>query len=240
MKIDAKLLSLLGLMVIVGIFGLGIAAIGLPMYEGVQRSQAEIAEAQQNNATYEARLIELESAKSAQGEIEASIAKLREELPASVDSASIADAIGAAMTAHGLIPTLTTVGKPVPFTPRTDPLEEGAAPVDPAPDTAADTDAAEAVEAAEDVAAGEAGEASAGAPAEAPGDPRQQSEIVLEVKAPDQAAAVAFLDALGRAKPLLLVTATDYQPDDTGTAEEAFVGKLLITMTTFHLTEQKS
>jgi type II secretory pathway pseudopilin PulG len=235
MKLDSRLLTLLGALVIVAVLGLGTVLAALPMYGRVQSAQQEISQTQATNATLDARRAELSRAKERQAEIETGIATLRKQLPTRPESDTVLQVIAEALTAHEVFPRTDRFGDSMPYSARTGSSEgeQPAAAPAPAPEPtpeAAEEDGA----AAEDAAASQA-EAAA---AEPPSDPRQQIEITLEVGVPDEGTATAFLDTLRSGSRLLLVTGATLERSED--QETGMQGKLTVTMLSFYRTEAAS
>ncbi len=184
MKIDNRLLNLIGLLVIVAVLALGLTAIAMPIFERVQIAQGEIATDQQNNDALRARLAELTAAEQRQGEIEDSIAELRKQLPESAQTDTALQMIENSLISTGAVVRNVAFGEPVPFSPRAAYGEQGTA----APSTAPATPPADGTEQPDAAAEAPAAQSST--------DARQQYEVSLSVVVPDEATALAFLDRL--------------------------------------------
>lgn len=225
MTIDKRTLNLLGLLVIVAVFGLGTLLFAKPMLDGVLAANREISTTEQTNQQYQTKLTELVAAEDDREQLERNLAKLRQELPATPETGSVLQVIENALAAQGLQIQSYTVGESFDFAPRLDPnAEEGAQPAAPVEEPAPAP--SEAAAATEDPAA------TGSAPEAVPTEPRQQFEVTLEVSVLDEATATAFLDALQRGPRLLLVTAANVE---RAVGEEA--GTLSVTLQVFYLSE---
>ena len=103
MKLDARMLNLLGLLAIVAVLGLGVVSLIMPMYQGVQNASGELALAEQTNEGYRNQLAQLAEAEGRKAEIEKSVAELRKEMPDHVQADTVLQVIAAATTASGAV-----------------------------------------------------------------------------------------------------------------------------------------
>lgn len=222
MKIDNRLLNLLGLLVIVGVLALGLTSIAVPILERVQSAQGEIATDQQNNDALRARLAELTAAEQRQAEIEESITELRKQLPESAQTDTALQMIENSLLSTGAAVRNVTFGEPAAFSPRAPYGEEGTT----VPSTAPATPPAD--DTAQPDAAAEAQPEQAEQPST---DARQQYEVSLSVVVPDEATALAFLDRLRADTRIMLpVEAALSKGSDSETGYE---GKLDIKLLVF-------
>ena len=230
MTIDRRTLNLLGLLVIVAVFGLGALLFAKPMLDGVMAANQQIRTTEETNQQYQMKLSALVTAEKDRAQLERQLAELRTELPATPDTGSMLQVIEAALAAQGLQIESYSVGESFDFAPRVDPnADEEAAQAAPAETSApAPEDAAAEATATADATATDA----AAAPEVAPTEPRQQIEVTLEIEVPDEAAATAFLDALQAGPRLLLVTAATTQAPTAGES-----GSLSVTLQVFYRTE---
>lgn len=205
MKLDTRMLNLLGLLAIVAVLGLGVASLIMPMYQGVQNASGELSLAEQTNDGYRSQLAQLTEAEGRKAEIQRSVAELRKEVPDNVQADTVLQAIADASAATGAFIDASTFGEPTAFTPRTEVTDDGAAPAAPAPpsdpgtgegDAAASAPAADGADATAPPA--DAGTAGAG--------PEQQIEIELTLSVENAAMAANFLDQLRAGSRSLLVT----------------------------------
>lgn len=207
MKLDAKMVNLLGLLVIVAVLGLGTISMVMPIYEGVQDSSDQLETVEQTNDTYRIQLAQLTEAEGRKSEIEKSVEKLRQQLPATVQADSALQVIAAASEATGAFIDRDAFTVATPFAPRTGAEEEGAAQAEAAPAPPADPGtAAEGASEATETDADATVDAGTEVPAEPPADPRQQVEIELVLSVQDTTMATAFLDALRAGPRSVLVT----------------------------------
>lgn len=228
MKIDKRTLNLLGLLVIVVVFGLGTLLFAKPMLDGVLAAQREIATTEQTNQQFQTKLTQLIAAEGDQAQLERDLAKLREEMPANAETGSVLRVIESALVDQGLQIESYSVGESFDFTRRVDPnADEETQAAAGATDQAVPGD----VTVSADTAASDS-EGNAIAPAPST-EPRQQFEMTLQVAVPDEASATAFLDALQQGPRLLLVTAANLQQ-----ASGEGTSTLAVTLQVFYLSKE--
>lgn len=229
MKLDSRLLTLLSVLVIVMVLGLGTVLAALPMYERVQAAQEEIVQTEGTNTVLEARIAELSRAKEQRAEIEAGIETLREQLPATPETEAVLLVVTDALAAHGAFPQSVRFEDTTPYTARTgDAAEETPTAEAPAPETSADGSTPP----------GDETDIPAAAQAEPSDDPQQQIGITLEVRVPDEATATAFLDNLRTESRLLLITGATFKRDRH--EDSGMTYKLTVTMLSFYRTDAAS
>ena len=207
MKLDARMLNLLGLLAIVAVLGLGVVSLIMPMYQGVQNASGELSLAEQTNEGYRNQLAQLTEAEVRKAEIEKSVAELRKEVPDSVQADTVLQVIADASAATGAFIDTSAFGEPATFTPRAEATEDGAAPSAPAPPP--DPGASEGAAVAGAPASDGAGAAAVTPPAdagEATEGPERQVEIELTLSVENAAMATSFLDQLRGGSRSLLVT----------------------------------
>lgn len=206
MKLDARMLNLLGLLAIVAVLGLGVVSLIMPMYQGVQNASGELSLAEQTNEGYRNQLAQLAEAESRKAEIEKSVAELRKEMPDNVQADTVLQVIADASTASGAFMDADSYAAAVAFAPQLGVAEEEAPSSAPAPppDPAADTASGAGTESF-DAAAG-AGAAASSTDGSTAASPEQQFEIELTVSVLDHAMATSFLDQLRAGSRSLLVT----------------------------------
>ncbi|WP_127475537.1 hypothetical protein [Microbacterium sulfonylureivorans] len=222
-----QLVTIIGLVVSLGVVAVGVALVALPMWMQSLAVDGETATVADTNALYQAQVDTLETEADRQGEIDASVAALRTEIPAANQLDDVFEVVGRAADTAGVTITSATAGESAAFVARTAasaPGEEPVAVPAPAPEDGTDGAAAEgeATEAAEGVATDAGTVIDEGA--DAPLTGRQQVDFTIAVTANDMAQVTRFLDAL-RAGPRLLagITATTTL---TGTAVEVQVSAL--------------
>ena len=217
-----QLVTIIGLVVSLGIIAVAIAVVAVPMWVQSLAVDAQTDSVAQTNATYQAQVAMLESEQERQDEIDASVAALRDEIPAAAQLDDVFEVIGRAADDSGVTLTSATAGETAAFTLRTAATTPGEAVAEPAPETPAEgeTTETEATDAATDGATGDA----AIVDPDAPLTGRQQVDFTILVTANDMGQATAFLDRL-RDGPRLLssITATTTQ---TGSAVEVQVSAL--------------
>lgn len=203
------LVTVLGLILSLGVIALGFFLVAVPQFFQALGVDAQTATVANTNAIYQAQVDTLREEEERLDEINAAVADLRSQIPATGQLDDVFEVVGRAAEASGVALTAVTAGDQVAFVVRTGVEEDPAAAPAPAPTpTPAPTTGAT------DAAAGGSAttpDATAGAGA-APTSGRQQVDFVIQATATDMAQATAFLDAL-RAGPRLLsnVTATTAQ-----------------------------
>lgn len=202
------LVTVLGLILSLGVVALGFFLVALPLFFQALGVDAQTATVANTNAIYQAQVDTLREEEERLDEINAAVADLRSQIPATGQLDDVFEVVGRAAEASGVVLTAVTAGDQVAFVVRTGVEEDPAAAPAPAPETtptpaptAGATDAA---------AGGPATTPDASADAATTG--RQQVDFAIQATATDMAQATAFLDAL-RAGPRLLsnVTATTAQ-----------------------------
>lgn len=203
------LVTAIGLVLSLGVIALGVFLVAMPLYFQAIGVDAQTATVAGTNAIYQAQVDGLRDEEERLDEINADVADLRSQIPATGQLDDVFEVVGRADEASGVALTAVTAGEQVAFVVRTsaedDPTAAAAPEPAPTPDpTTEATDAATADTApTTDAATGADAAAAAG---------RQQVDFVIQATAADMAQATAFLDAL-RAGPRLLsnVTATSTQ-----------------------------
>lgn len=204
------LVTAIGLIVSLGVIALGVFLVALPLYFQAAGVDAQTATVANTNAIYQAQVDGLREQEGNLGEINASVAELRSQIPATGQLDDVFEVVGRAAEASGVAITAVTAGEQVVYVMRTGATDSDTVALAPAPEptpapTAGGTDAATG-----DGAAAPDAAADVGGNAAAAG--RQQVDFVISATAADMAQATAFLDAL-RAGPRLLnsITATTTQ-----------------------------
>jgi hypothetical protein len=165
-----QLITILGIVICGGIIALGIIAVALPTVLQAQTVDGQTASVAADNATYQAQVDALRIAAERQDEIDASVAELRTQIPATNQFDDVFEVIGRAAVDANVSIVNATAGEVTAFAPRT--AEVAAA--DPGETPAADgSDQSEAVSG------------------------RAQASFSINVSAPDMTSATRFLDALG-------------------------------------------
>jgi TolA-binding protein len=201
-----QLVTVIGLIVALGVIALGVFLVALPLYFQAVGVDAQTATVANTNAIYQAQVDNLNEQQANIDQINADVAELRSQIPASGQLDDVFEVVGTAAADTGVQLTAVTAGEQVAFVTRTGATEGDAAAAPAAEPTPAPTPtdgSTDASTGATDTAAPVAGPADAG---------RQQVDFTISVTAPDMATATAFLDAL-RAGPRLLssITATTSQ-----------------------------
>jgi len=188
------LVTAIGLVLSLGLIALGVFLVAMPLYFQAVSVIGETAAVAQTNANYQAQVDTLRQQEENLDQINASVAGLRSQIPATGQLDDVFEVVGRAAEASGVAITAVTAGEQVAFTTRTSAAEGDAAAVAPAPTPEpTPTDAATDVS----VAPPTAPSGSVGATG------RQQVDFEIRATADDMAAATAFLDAL-RSGPRLL------------------------------------
>lgn len=201
------LVTVLGLILSLGVIALGLFLVAVPQFFQALGVDAQTATVANTNAIYQAQVDTLREEEERLDEINAAVADLRSQIPATGQLDDVFEVVGRAAEASGVTLTAVTAGEQVAFVVRTGVEEDADAATTPAPTpTPAPTVGAT------DAAAGDSAttpDASADAAATTG---RQQVDFVIQATATDMTQATAFLDAL-RAGPRLLsnVTATTAQ-----------------------------
>ena len=230
MKLDVKMVNLLGLLVIVLVLGLGTVGIVMPLYGNVESTSDQLFGVEQTNDTYRSQLSVLTEAEARKSEIEASVQELHRELPDSIQTDTALQAIADASASSGAFMEESNFSEPAAFTPRTA-IEVDGTPAD-APSTG-DTAAAETATTPTVEGSGEAAAADDTAASEqANADPRQQVEVELVISVPDQGMGVAFLDALRSGDRSLLITSARLERGGSNPVT-GWDGKLTVNLTIF-------
>lgn len=203
-----QLVTALGLIVSLGVIALGVFLVAMPLYFQAVGVDGQTATVANTNAIYQAQVDHLTAQEENLEQINAEVAGLRSQIPATAQLDDVFEVVGRAAEASGASLTSVTAGEQVLFTTRTGVVDADAAVVAPAPAPEPTPSATEGVastttETTTDAAAGGGVAATAG---------RQQVDFVISASATDMAQATAFLDAL-RAGPRLLnsITATTTQ-----------------------------
>jgi hypothetical protein len=200
-----QLVTVLGLVVSLGVIALGVFLVALPLYVQAVDVDAQTATVANTNAIYQAQVDHLTAEAENLDQINADVAGLRSQIPATGQLDDVFEVVARAAEASGVSLTAITAGEQVAFTARTGATEGDAAAVAPAP-----APTPEATEGATDTTTGTTDAAASVDPIVTAG--RQQVDFVISATAADMAQATAFLDAL-RAGPRLLnsITATTTQ-----------------------------
>lgn len=203
-----QLVTALGLVVALGVIALGVFLVALPLYFQAIGVDAQTATVASTNDVYQAQADNLRAEEENLDAINANVADLRSQIPASGQLDDVFEVVARASEAAGLPLTSVTAGERVAFVVRTEPTDDEEATAAPAPAPTPSPTAG-------------TGEPPADTPATPDGsvvpDPaeavgRQQVDFVITATAADMAQVTAFLDAL-RAGPRLLhsITATSAQ-----------------------------
>ena len=200
-----QLVTVLGLVVSLGVIALGVFLVALPLYFQAVGVDAQTATVANTNAIYQAQVDNLTAEAENLDQINADVAGLRSQIPATGQLDDVFEVVARAAEASGVSLTAITAGEQVAFTARTGATEGDAAAVAARsrPDTGGDRGRDRHHDRNDGCRSPRRPVVTAG---------RQQVDFVISAQAADMAQATAFLDAL-RAGPRLLnsITATTTQ-----------------------------
>ncbi|GAA1468030.1 hypothetical protein [Microbacterium thalassium] len=204
------LINLVGVIITIAIIGLAIALFALPIYLQSLTTSAQTAQVGQTNSLYQAQVDGLRAESERMDEIDASVADLRSQIPATNELDDVFEVIARAASSADVDVQSIAAGDNAAFIVRTEPLAAGEEPEAPADTTQAPSD---------DATGDAAAEASASAPATAGtalADGRQQVDFTIAVTTNDLGNAVRFLDNLRRGPRLLSSIESVVTPTGTG------------------------
>jgi hypothetical protein len=203
-----QLINVIGIVISLGVIALGVFLVAVPLYAQALDVASQTATVQTTNQLYQTEVDRLSAEQERQAEIDASVASLRAQLPATANLDDVFEIVASAATATGVRIQAITAGSAAEFVPRTDPTLGVDAPVAQAP-AEAPTAEAPAAESPADLAQTEASAGATTGDVTAAAASRQQIDFTISVVAADINQVTAFLDAL-RSGPRLLssITAT--------------------------------
>lgn len=191
-----QLVTALGLIVSLGVIALGVFLVAVPLYFQAVAVDTQTAAVASTNAIYQTQVDSLRAEEENLDAINANVADLRSQIPASAQLDDVFEVVGRAAEASGVALSAVTAGEQVPFVVRTGATNEEGAESAPAPaPTPAPTEGAEST--------GGATSPEVAAPEASAESGRLQIDFVISATATDMQQATAFLDAL-RAGPRLL------------------------------------
>ncbi|QKJ19698.1 hypothetical protein [Microbacterium hominis] len=193
-----QLINLIGIVACIGILALAVALVALPMFFQSLATQAQAAQVDATNGIYQAQVDGLRAEEERMDEINASVAALRTEIPATNKLDDVFELIARSAIGAGVEVQTITAGDAVAFVERTAALGPDEQP-EAAPAPAADVTTDATADAAADGTADAAVEPAAAAST----DPRRQVDFTFTITADDLGQATSFLDRL-RAGPRLL------------------------------------
>jgi hypothetical protein len=221
--VTKSFITLIGALVSIAIVVLAVVFGVLPLVGQAFTALGSTVQAGVTNSTYEAQIANLKKEKDRKGEIDASVAALRGQIPATADLDAAFDVIANSAVSVGGVVTSSTRGDLAPYTPRVAPVQAGPAAAEqekatPSPAPTPQPTAGDVVGDAQNTAAqanananqtSQAANGTPSTPAPAPaaqsGAGREQIPISVSVNVPDLNAAVGFLDGLRNANRLLAV-----------------------------------
>jgi hypothetical protein len=204
-----QLITVIGLVISIGIVALGVVLVAVPMLLQSFSTDGQTASVAASNDVYETQLVALQEADTRQAEIDASVATLRAQIPATGQLDDVFEVVGNAAAASGVTITSVTAGDSTVFVARksaTDTADQPDPVASPSPD--ATTDPVAPAEGTSDgtlPAEGSVSTDESSTMTELSG--RQQVDFTIQVKANDMNQVTAFLDAL-RAGPRLFSSIT--------------------------------
>lgn len=192
-----QLITIIGLVVSLGIIALGVVLVAVPMLLSSFVVDGQTASVAASNSVYQSQVDGLKEQEARQDEIDASVASLRGQIPATAKLDDVFEVVANAAAASDVTITSVTAGDAAAFAVRTgatdpaDGADTGAADAAAAPTESADPAATPAAtDAASD------GTADAGTTTDAAPAGRQQVDFSIQVRASDMNQVTAFLDAL--------------------------------------------
>jgi hypothetical protein len=219
-----QLINLIGIVVCAGILGLAVAVVALPIYFQSLATGTQTAQVDQTNDAYQIQVDGLRAQEERMGEIEASVAELRTQIPAANELDDVFELVARSSSEANVQVQTITAGENAAFAVRTAPLAIGEEPEAPAPAETTDPTTGEATDPTATPAEPPPAEP-APVPVEgAPLEGRQQVDFTITVTATQLQDAVGFLDRL-RSGPRLL-TAIDSTVIPTGTGYDVSVSAL--------------
>lgn len=227
MKIDVKMLNLLGLLALVVVLGLGAIGIVMPLYEKVEDTQTQLDQERDMNENFRFKLISLTEAETRLDEVEKNLAVLREHLPDGQQTDTVVAIIDDALELSGAVIGSHQIAEATLFAPRGSDggpaSEEPVAQNDPESQIA-EIDPEHLADLPPEVVAELQGTGTAEQRVE-----QQQAEVVLDLNVTGEAQATQFLDALGDGGRNLLVTSATMSESEV----EGFGYALQVTLTIF-------
>lgn len=228
MKLDVKMLNLLGLLAMVVVLGLGALSIVMPLFDRVQATQSLLDQERNTNENLRFKLTALTSAEQRQAEIEDHLASLRVQLPNGPHTDGLVSIIADALDASGAFIQQHELAEATLFAPRGAeaplPGETPEATADSPESQVAGLDEEHLEGLPEDLIAELEGSGQAEALPE-----QQQVEVTIKLAVTGDAQATEFLDALGAGNRAFLVTSSAM----TESEFEGFGYELTVTLMMF-------
>ena len=200
------IITVIGLVVSVGIVVLALVLGALPVYLQSVAVDVQTASVANTNAVYQAQVDNLRAEQENLDTINASVAGLRAQIPASAQLDDVFEVIGRAAEEADVDIVSISAGQQVAFTPHAGMVDETAPPADSSTDATGGT---------ADGTGADDGTGTGDAQTPAPASGRQQVDFAIQVTAPDMDHVTDFLDQL-RAGPRLLssISATAVTGDE--------------------------
>lgn len=200
------IITVIGLVVSVGIVVLALVLGALPVYLQSVAVDVQTASVANTNAVYQAQVDNLRAEQENLDTINASVAGLRAQIPASAQLDDVFEVIGRAAEEADVDIVSISAGQQVAFTPHAGVVDETAPPADSSTDATGGT---------ADGTGADDGTGTGDAQTPAPASGRQQVDFAIQVTAPDMDHVTDFLDQL-RAGPRLLssISATAVTGDE--------------------------
>lgn len=213
-----QLINIIGIVVCIGILVLAIAAVALPIYLQSIATNSQTASVAQANNLYQIQVDSLRAEEERMPEIEASVASLRDQIPATNELDEVFELVADSAAASDVEVLTITAGENAAFTVRTAPLAAGEEPAPAAEESTTESSAEGATGEASNEPTEDSGEAttdpsSGGA---VPADERQQVDFTITVSATQLGDAIEFLDLLRGGPRLLTPVQSTITPTGTG------------------------
>lgn len=215
-----QLINLIGIIVCVGILALGLAVVALPIYFQSLATGSQTAQVAQSNDIYQLQVDGLRVEEQRMAEIEASVAQLRGQIPATNKLDDVFELVARAASGANVQVQTITAGENAAFAVRTAALaigEEPETPAQPAPSDGATSDGTGTDGTGTEGTPADPTAQPAPAPAEgAPIEGRQQVDFTITVTATQISEAVDFLERLRGGPRLLSSIESIVLPTGTG------------------------
>ncbi|WP_137845548.1 hypothetical protein [Microbacterium sp. 2FI] len=199
-----QLINIIGIVVCVGVIALAVSLVALPTFFQSLSTTEAAQQVDQTNAIYQARVDDLRAEAERMDEIEASVAALRAEIPATNKLDDVFELVAKAATAASVDVQSITAGATAAFVERVAASPVGEAPAPPAEEAAAD--------------GADTNDAGSSAETTTPRDGREQVDFTIAVNAEELSEVVAFLDQLRTGPRLLGNVESEVTPTGTGFA----------------------
>ncbi|WP_404432427.1 hypothetical protein LG299_00385 [Microbacterium lacus] len=190
-----QLINVIGAIAVIAILAIGALVIALPLYLQSLTTSAQAMQVAQTNSLYQVQVDGLRAEEERFDEIEADVADLRMQIPATTRADDVFEIVANAATATGVTIDSIVASDALGWVPRTDivvppPGVDGGATEDQTTEETTD------------------GTGTPDAAADTPTSPQLSVPFSIAVTAADAAQAVAFLDALGTGPRLIAISSS--------------------------------